>query len=662
MKPMNSRTPKSSLRVVLVVACAAVLGCSATKPTEIVAGVSTQIRVPDGIHAVGLTVQVNGNVAFCEHYQVTEGFATLPGTLGVLGETGLGTRGTVTVGVAGFRTEDSLFASNCVDNRPDNSPLDTMVIRRRRLTFIDDEIKFLPLPLKESCADNLGCEKDETCVGGKCVSADVDVKTLPNYDDSLLFGNTNTCFDASRCMDAVSVPVQLEDPDTCTFRALWPDDAPPPAKDSLNVRLFYKSFGTEILDLDTKSVAEDQREGFSFMGSGSDPLTFRLAPNLCETNYKKDNPNVLAIDASALCTAKRALQPICDNYTPPDLHAASRPGGGTPGSDSGPGICTLAGLEPVESAVYVLMDHSLSMDKFFGEGGLAFAIGIPLSSPVAKRTRVAFGFLPPAAEQCGTSEYENPLVPFGAVEETRTPIGAILAGDSSVLPDDPPQFLAAALQGAYQGVSAVMANSPEQGFNRRAVVVISNRDVSAGSCPGTSAVALAKSAHDAADRVFTYAVALDSGEPEALSSATALADAGGTSVFNGVSDEAEGARAVNDILTELGTCLYKVNRGDAGPVTLPRAANISYIDPVSPTQGVEIPFNARCNADAASTVSGWNQDDDSGLVRLCGSACENLREVIGDVSVFHAAQGRVPPAVPLVATASCDEFVRPTKE
>ena len=533
-----------------------------------------------------------------------------------------------------------------------------MVIRRRRLSFVDDQIKFLPLPLKESCADNLTCTEDQTCVGGKCVSADVDSKTLPRYDDSLVFGNNNTCFDAKRCMDESSVPVELVDRDTCTFRALWPDDPkfPKPTEGGLNVRLFYKSFGSEVLDLDVSSLKADQREGFSFAGTGKDPLTFQLAPNLCESNYNDpEGPRVLSIDASPICAAKRALQPICDDYVPPDLHADLRPG--MPGT-AGPGICTLGGLEPVESVVYVLMDHSQSMSKFFGDGGLAFAIGLPLSSPVAKRTKVGFEFLPPQAEQCGTDEYATPRVPFGGVEESRGPIGVILAGQQALLDDDPPQFfLEAALQGAYEGVAAVKANDA-QGFNRRAVVVISNRDISAGECPGPAATELAKRAHDAPEnRIFTYAVALDSGEQGALASARALATAGGTTVFNGVTDEAEGARAVNDILTELGTCLYKVKRSDASTDSkLPESAHISYIDPLVPGKGVDIPFNDACSEAAGASVSGWNQDA-SGLVRLCGQACEDLRQVIGDVGVAHAVQGHIAPAVPLVATAPCDEFV-----
>jgi hypothetical protein len=640
----------------LLLAAASVLGamaCSSTQPTEIVAGVSTQIRVPDELRAVGMVVQVGGQVVFCDHYPVVDGAATLPATLGVLGESGLAARGTVTVQVLGLRTEASEFAGDCVFTSAEETGLDTMVIRRRRLTFVDDQIKFLPLALKESCADTL-CADDQTCVGGKCVSADIDAKTLPRYDDSLIFGNTNTCFDAKRCMaEGSTVPVQLEDRKSCTFSAVWPEDEAQPSAGNLNVRLFYQTFGTEILDLDIVGTKVDQREGFSFTDEQA-PLSFRLAPNLCESNYNLDK--VLAIDASVLCAAKRGLQPICDDYEPPDLHALPAGGGG--GGTQAERMCTLGGLEPVESVVYVLMDHSLSMSKFFGEGGLNFAVKLPLSSPVARRTKVGFEFLPPAAEQCGTAAYASPTIPFGGVEQVREPIGAILSVADSILSDDPPQFfLQAALQGAYQGVLAVKADDESQGFNRRAVVVLSNRDLFAGACPGPSAVELASQAQE--ERVFTYAVALDSGEPGALASARALANAGGTTVFNGVSDEAEGARAVNDILTELGTCLYEVHRSDATPdAPLPTNASISYIGPASPSEsGVHIPHDPRCREDAAATVSGWNQEE-GGLVRLCGKACDDLRQVIGDVSVFHAVQGHVPPAVPLVATAPCGEFKR----
>jgi len=72
---------------VLVLSSFGLLGCTATEPTEIVAGVSTQIRVPDDLKAVGITVTSRGQPVFCQSYPVTEGLATLPATLGLRGDT-----------------------------------------------------------------------------------------------------------------------------------------------------------------------------------------------------------------------------------------------------------------------------------------------------------------------------------------------------------------------------------------------------------------------------------------------------------------------------------------------------------------------------------------------------------------------------------------------
>src|SRR6186713_2801627 len=126
---MNSkRNPWTALAACVVTS----LACSSTRPTEIVAGVSTQIRVPDGLQAVGMIVKVGGDVVFCDHYRVTDGYATLPATLGVLGETGLERRGTVLVQVVGFRTDDSQFGDTCSLTSPEETGLDAMVLRSRK--------------------------------------------------------------------------------------------------------------------------------------------------------------------------------------------------------------------------------------------------------------------------------------------------------------------------------------------------------------------------------------------------------------------------------------------------------------------------------------------------------------------------------------------------
>jgi hypothetical protein len=633
--------------VALAAALGFALACTAKRPTEVVAGVSTQIQVPKYLKAVGIVVQMGQRTEFCSQYPVADGSVTLPATLGVLGG---GASGSVTVQVLGFRTEQSSFDLDCVFTTADADDAEVMVVRRRRLTFIDDKILFLPLPLKESCSDK-DCGDDETCVGGACVPIDLDASTLVTYADSLIFGDTNTCFDPARCLPGgATVPVLLENPADCSFRAQWPESAPMPADGELNVRVYYNSFGSEILDLDREGADEREQEGFAF-ADRTKPLEFRLSPNLCATNYKDDK--ILGLEASALCPPKRALQPLCDSYTPPNPRAD-----GSGGGASAPGLCTIAGLRPVESAVYVLMDRAQTMFKYFGNGAFRFAIELPLSNPVAKRTRVAFGFLPPTAAQCGTFDYETPEVPFGNVDDVRQPIGDTIGSSGAVFADSPALYLDAAMQGAYRALENVSTDQAS-GFNRRALVVISNRDMLADRCAGQTALERATAAFAQTNKVFTYTVALedDAASPlesaAVVDSATQIATAGGTEVFNGVADEEQGLRAVQDILTDLGSCLYEVVPNNANPIEsalgLPQGATVSYLHPLTRRQ-VDIPQNDACS-DGAS-ASGWNADGN--LVRICGQACDDLREVISNLAIVHAQSQHPSPPLPLVVTATCE--------
>jgi hypothetical protein len=654
--------------------CWAWLGfaCSAQEPTEIVGGVTTQIKVPEYLRSVGITVQVGGRVRFCETYPVTGGLTVLPATLGLLGAAGLAPTDTVTVQVLGLRAEASAFDTDCFGiyaqqgaaepGQDDNR--EVLVIRRRRLTFVDGRILYLPLPLKESCQDQ-ACPEDQTCVAGACVPMDVNPKTLPDYHERLAFGTTNTCFNGDLCLpSAATFPAQLLDPATCTFHVQWSPELPQPSPGDLNVRMFYNSFGSEVLDIDPTGSAPDQQEGFSFPDP-DDPFTFQLAPNLCSTNYQKDR--ILAVEASAFCPAKRGYQPICEEYSAPNPRSGAP--AGSPGG-LGVGLCTIAALEPVESVVYVLMDRSFRMYPFYGDGGLRFAIELPLSSPVARRTSLAFGPLPADPTQCGSNAYATPQVDFGGVADVRQPIADILSTLDSVLPDNPPQVaLEAALQGAYSAVANQPVLAPD-GFAQRAVVVISNRDIDVGACMGgPTATALAQQAAQGANPIATYAVAL--GDPNednptadasTVASASALATAGKTRVFDGVADGAKGATAVLDVLTDLGTCVYRVNRLDLGAIDLPPSALLSYVDPLSPSSSaVDIPYAAGCSATAPSDVSGWAAE--GGRVRICGQACTALRNVVSRVTTVALQQKQQQPdqqfsapPVPVVVSAPCTEF------
>jgi hypothetical protein len=583
--------------------------------------------------------------------------ATLPATLGVLGQSRFerAPDGLVTVQVLGFRTVDSPFARDCLNLQDANAddPTQVVVVRRRRLSFVNDRILFLPLPLKESCNDT-GCSAADglTCIGGACVDMSIDSTTLPDYHDDLIFGNTNTCFRTDLCLpEAGGVPVLLDDPDTCTFRAQWPSELGVPVAGDLNVRVFYNTFGTEVLDLDPEGLDERQHDGLSFVDDESDPLSFRLAPNVCETNFKRDK--ILGLEASALCPTKRPFQPLCDEEPSEDTPDA---GGGGSGDELA-GLCTVASLSSVESAAYVLMDSSLSMFRYFGEGGLQFAVELPLNNPVARGTRLAFGLLPAEESQCeaepAANAFASPRIPFGDVSQVRQPIGELLGDASVVRADNPPLLMEAALEGAYSALAALQPTQSTR-FNRKALVVIANRDFG-GQCP-SDGVTPAQRANAAFQNqsIYTYGVVLGDGDDAAaVADATELANQGGTTLFNGVADEAQGAVAVQRILNDLGSCLYEVRSPLTGDVRLPDDAQISYLNPLLPARTrVGIARNPACSEATQDQENGWSQGGDD-LVRICGQACLDLRETLDSVSVTHAVQSKVAPPVPLVVTAAC---------
>src|SRR5580693_5823675 len=75
-------------------------GCSATKPTELVPGVFTQVNVPKDLAQIRVDVKANGSTVFCRSYDVSNGTVLLPATLGVVSATTPET--TVTVEIRGY--------------------------------------------------------------------------------------------------------------------------------------------------------------------------------------------------------------------------------------------------------------------------------------------------------------------------------------------------------------------------------------------------------------------------------------------------------------------------------------------------------------------------------------------------------------------------------
>jgi hypothetical protein len=612
-------------------------GCSPETPTEIVAGVSTQLQVPKYLKTVGVVVRLGGRLIFCESYAVHDGTVTLPSTIGAAPPSDADSAPTdpVTVQVLGFQDDQPNFSTDCVVS-PNGEDDQVLVLRRRRLPYVDGRIVYLPMKLKESCL-NVQCGDDQTCIGGVCEDAAIDPAILPDYRDSLIFGNTNTCFSVERCLPEPRLPVALENLDDCTFRVLLPEGVPAPEPGNLNVQIIYRTLGTEVLDLDDK-------EGF-ILHDPDDSLTFRLAPNLCESNFKAGK--IIAVSAAAFCPPKLEFQPICTA----DLKEIQA--GINIFNQGFEGQCvTDAPLKQTESALYVLLDSSKAMGEFYGPDGLQFALETTLKNPIAARTQIGFSPLPDPG--C-SANFAMPLIAFSDVSAVRQPIAAFVGDTSNVRNDDPILGLDNAMTGAYSALAALTPSESAQ-FNRRALVVIGNRDL-LQSCGAEPATLAANALSDPNNSIHTYVVALEApagttqlGDP--ATDGGAIATAGGTVLSNAIADPSEGPLAVQKIVNDLGSCVYDQPIANMAPVPVPDNATLTYMSP-DPNALVraDVAHNTQCTESTANTGSGWNNDGNR--VRICGSDCQDLRKALTDLATGYAFLGQPAPAIPMSVSLPC---------
>jgi hypothetical protein len=103
------------------------------------------------------------------------------------------------------------------------------------------------------------------------------------------------------------------------------------------------------------------------------------------------------------------------------------------------------------------------------------------------------------------------------------------------------------------------------------------------------------------------------------------------------------------VVTALGTCSYEV------PPGLDTTARLKFTNPLVPID-TSIGYDPSCDAAHQSTANGWNFD--GGRVRICGCACQGLRDTILAVTaqaLQQQMQGKSAPVpdVPVTATMSC---------
>jgi hypothetical protein len=414
-------------------------GCKATRATELVPGVSTQMVVTKDLNVIRIDLEANGIIKSCNQYQVAPGGKVqLPSTLGVIPATSPNT--TVTVTIRGYdvpgamgtdvmtcapESEGAQVAPPTAANAAVGNP---RIIRRSIQTYVDGHILFLPMPLSYACQD-VDCSAmgaQFACKGGLCLDSGLDATTLADYDPTLLDG-TGLCFSPMDCLSD-AVPATLVDADKCIYGfPSWDNTL---AGTGANVRVFYKDITWRSNGVggyepalsaagEAEILNEDPVEGFTlvnaadaglpeaaapFPGVDAGPVLnpqgqlIKLATGLCSLVKAGTTPpahpvagavvhTISDVQIASLCPPKEPLLPICsvERKNTPQL-----PDGGS----TADGMCNVAvPMDPAASAVYLVADQSVYMHGAYGASGSAQALSLSLSDPVFKRTFAGFKFL-----------------------------------------------------------------------------------------------------------------------------------------------------------------------------------------------------------------------------------------------------------------------------
>lgn len=642
-------------------------GCDAKLQTQYVAGVSTQVRVPDDVKTVRLDIAVGGANVFCRTYRVYDGKVALPKSLGSFPANGNNGQA-ITFTVVGFTEDTGDFTRGdefeCL--KAIKAGENARILRRSRQPYINDKVLFLPMPLRYSCFDK-DCEtpaQDQTCKAGRCVDSTIDAEQLPIYSDDLLDGTGSTCFSAKECF-AASVPPVVVDPKDCTY-ALPKDPSQPPqlegtqpnpftalaAGDGINVEITYDGGITrEIID-------KDPEEGFTIPDPAK-PQRFRLAPGLCDLVKGVDEKGVptkhriTQLRASGLCRAKGKYQPLCagDQLAAMGLTPEGLTKDGSVGN-----ACTAKEIKPAKSILMFLVDDTVDHQIFF-QGSDKAAIEISLADPAFQSTDVGVTYFP-GAGSCPASFPNDPTVGIKNALAAKDPILKQLEerGDNIGLlkPADPLN-----LDGALASTYAFLQKDEYKDYNRRGVLLVTNRGWGATQCGAQTPATLAGNARSNARSVNTYVAALARRPSEDINNLPLLpaeagqlaaqgADASTPGIpYDARKDKKAGLDAFRKVVEDLATCAYDV---DTAPLDTDK---LSFSDPLTLAQPGEAPkattiaFNAACNSNTA-TAPGWGRDAaNPKRVRICGEPCSKYRDVLKNAAGYAALYKQPALAVPV---------------
>jgi hypothetical protein len=626
-------------------------GCEAKQQTEYVAGISTQVKVPRDLKSVRLSVSVGGVRQFCRGYRVYDGRVQLPRSLGTFALNDPKQSGPITYSIVGYTKdlEDGSEFDDLACNDQVGGAEGARILRRSRQPYVENEILFLPLPLKYSCFDTT-CQNDsETCKGGVCVDATTDASTLPKFTPELVDGTGGDCFSTSLCMAAVAPAIPVN-PDDCTFAAPNTPSAPdpvegapnpfavpgaPPPGEGLNVEVVYDGgYVSEILD-------KDPDDGFTIPDPNK-PQQFRLAKGLCAMFRGYDESGVepahriSAVRASTTCRAKISTQPICQNDAYKSMGLDEN---GIAPDPNLPADCKPTELKPPKALLLLVVDNSTGHDAFFKEAP-EVSVGLSLSDPAFSKTDIGMIYAPgTAADACNAAAL--PVVPPKLARDAKTEVVDVFGlGPTAGAADF-------ALEGALTRAYAI-AKTGE--YYKRAVLVIGNRQFGADACPGGILPAqMAADAKSGTPSIDTHAIllALTTGGEDPNQVAVDASAVGVSGFADGRGDKKEDAKnAFQSIVESVATCVYDVPGGGA----LAEGDVLAYSDPISAVVRT-IPHAPTCTGEGAPG-NGWGIG--GGRVFVCGAACTDYRTTLKNASFVNALFGKPSPAMPVFAhKAAC---------
>lgn len=642
-------------------------GCSGAKQTELVAGVSTQVRVPRDIRTVRVDVTRNGAPFLCRAYRVYDGKVLLPRTLGTIPVGS--TSDAITISITGFTAAESepgynAFTDEClVTPGVTKEKVDgggARVLRRARLPYDPETIRFVPMPLRYSCFDK-ECDPnntgEKTCKAGECVDAALDVSKLKTYVPGIDDGTGSACFSPKTCFPQNGIPPYVVDPDNCiyavpgTLSAPGVTSADPNAGEGVNVRVVYDGgFTKEILDL-------DKEEGF-FLPDPNLPQRFQLSPGLCrmvnntpDTDGNLPAHRISAVQTFGFCQPKLITQPICAAEANAIMTGNED---GVASVTDGLATCLAREISPAPASLLILAEKSVAMKNFYGLADIGTKLNTQLQDPLFAKLETGFKFLRGTLTGCADTTHLPADVGFGPAKTTSPQIASLFtaaASDPALPAASDPLFYDLALKSTGTLQPLFGSTAP-----LKSLVILGNHGFGA-SCGGN----LVNLANDIKNANIS-AHALVVGSQATADGAGAAAAFGSNAIDLTVANDASQAEidmansaalaAFGNIIAELTTCAYD----PPSDVTVTDADKVLFYKNF-PDTTESYPFDASCTTAGADDAPGTWGNDSNGKIALCHSACKTVRTAHAAEAQVALQQNRRAQAMPVAIQTGCGTTV-----